>query len=136
MSIEQLTKSELIKEVRKLTQDIKILEAENKSLNDLTNKTAKAVVEATEETRVESENELKDLPYLAISILKKNANSHRVLQVRFDLDGNAKVDFSKDQVLKEGYRASYEAARLMETVVAIQEEPKITTPVNKVGVSE
>jgi len=134
MSIEQMNKSDLIKEVRKLTQDIKILEAENKGLSDLTNKTVKAIVEATEEVRVETENELKELPYLAISILKKNANSHRVLQVRFDLEGNAKVDFSKDQVLKEGYRASYEAARLMETIVAIQEEPKITTPVNKVEV--
>ncbi len=124
MSIEQMDKKELVKEVRRLTQELKLLEADNKSLTDLNNKTVKAIVEATEEVKNDTKLELESLPYLAVSMIKKNINSHRVIQVRFDLNGNAKVDFSKDQILKEGYRASYEAAKLMETIVAVQEEPK------------
>lgn len=124
MSIEQMNKSELVKEVRRLTQENKLLEAENRDLSKATNSAVESVLAATEELVEATKVELDRLPYLAVSIIKKDNKNHRVIQVRFDLDGNAKVDFSKDQVLKEGYRASYEAARLMETVVAIQEEPK------------
>jgi DNA-directed RNA polymerase specialized sigma54-like protein len=125
MSIEQMNKSELVKEVRRLTQENKLLEAENKDLANATNSAVESVLATTEELVAATKVELDSLPYLAVSIIKKDNNNHRVLQIRFDLDGNAKVDFSKDKVLKEGYRASYEAAKLMETIVAIQEEPKV-----------
>jgi hypothetical protein len=119
MSIESLTKADLIKEVRKLTQENKILEA---SLTEL-NASIKVTENATVEANTTSEEVIKELPYLAVSIVKKDHNTHRVIQVRFDLEGNAKVDFSKEKVQKEGYRAGYEAAKLMETIVANQEEP-------------
>lgn len=125
MSIEQMNKNDLVKEVRRLTQENKLLEAENKDLIKATNSAVESVLATTEELVAATKVELDSLPFLAVSIVKKDNKNHRVLQVRFDLDGNAKVDFSKDQILKEGYRASYEAAKLMETIVAIQEEPKV-----------
>jgi hypothetical protein len=123
MSIESLTKPELVKEVRRLTQELKLSEA---SIAELTASTQVAE-KAVEEAITASNDTVKDLPYLAISIVKKSSDQHRIIQVRFNLDGNARVDFSKEKVEKEGYRAGYEAAKLMETVVANQEEPKIDT---------
>lgn len=120
MSIDLMKKDDLLKEVRRLTQELKLKDAEIDSLLRLSEEAQKA----TEMSNKESNDVLSMLPYLAVSIVKRSSNQHRVIQVRFDLDGNAKVDFSKEKVEKEGYRAGYEAAKLMETIVAIQEEPK------------
>lgn len=125
MSIEAMNKNELVKEVRRLTQENKLLEA---SLSEITTS-----ADTTEKAAVEANNDVKSLPYLAVSIVKKDSNNHRVVQVRFDLNGNAKVDFSKEKIEKEGYRAGYEAAKLMETIVANQEEPKTETSVENVS---
>lgn len=116
MSIEAMSKVELVKEVRRLTQENKLLEASIASTDNVGN-TLNG--DNTDDRDVSTE-----LPYLAVSIVKKDHNTHRVIQVRFDLNGNAKVDFSKEKIEKEGYRAGYEAAKLMETIVANQEEPK------------
>jgi DNA integrity scanning protein DisA with diadenylate cyclase activity len=119
MSIESLNKNELVKEVRKLTQENKLLEA---SLSELTT-SIDTVGNSLNGDNNDDVAVSKELPYLAVSIVKQSSDKHRVIQVRFDLDGNAKVDFSKEKVEKEGYRAGYEAAKLMETIVANQEEP-------------
>lgn len=121
MTIETMKKEELVKEVRRLTQELKLKDTEIESLMKLSQEAEKAVETANKG----SQDKLKDLPYMAVSIIKKSPKQHRVIQVRFDLKGNASVDFSKEKVEKEGYRAGYEAAKLMETIVAIQEEPKV-----------
>jgi nucleotide-binding universal stress UspA family protein len=118
MSIESLNKNELVKEVRRLTQELKLSEATIAELTVSTDIAEKAVEEAI----MLSDEIVGELPYLAVSIVKKSSDQHRIIQVRFDLDGNAKVDFAKERVEKEGYRAGYEAAKLMETIVANQEE--------------
>lgn len=118
MSIELLKKDELIKQVRSLTQELKLSEARVAELESASNVAEKAAVEAN----TESEGNVAALPYLAVSIIKRSANEHRVIQIRFDLDGNTVIDSAKEQIVKEGYRAGYEAARLMETIVANQEE--------------
>lgn len=118
MSIEALTKPELVKQLRNLTQELKLSEARVAELESATQVVEKAAIEAN----MDSQNNVDSLPYLAVSIIKRSSNEHRVIQVRFDLDGNAVVDSAKEQVVKEGYRAGYEAAKLMETIVANQEE--------------
>lgn len=118
MSIETLTKPELIKQVRSLTQELKLSEARVAELETLSKVVEKAAVEANNE----SQDNVASLPYLAVSIIKRSANEHRVIQIRFDLAGNAVIDSAKEQIVKEGYRAGYEAAKLMETIVANQEE--------------
>lgn len=129
MSIESLNKAELVKEVRRLTQENKLLEA---SITELTTSNV-SPPDGSQNDSDEANTASSELPYLAVSIVKKSANEHRIIQVRFDLDGNAKVDFAKEKVEKEGYRAGYEAAKLMETVVANQEEPKVETIVENVS---
>ena len=125
MSIEAMSKAELVKEVRRLTQENKLLEASIVSTDNVGN--------SLNGDNTDDKDVSKELPYLAVSIVKKDHNNHRVIQVRFDLDGNAKVDFSKEKLEKEGYRAGYEAAKLMETIVANQEEPKAETIVENVS---
>ena len=118
MSIESLTKPELVKQVRNLTQELKLSEARVAELESASQVAEKSAVEAN----TESEGNVAALPYLAVSIIKKSDNEHRVIQIRFDLAGNAVIDSAKEKVVKEGYRAGYEAAKLMETIVANQEE--------------
>lgn len=123
MSIELLKKDELIKQVRSLTQELKLSEARVAELESLSKVAEKAAVEANNE----SQSNVTSLPYLAVSIIKRSANEHRVIQIRYDLEGNAVIDSAKEQIVKEGYRAGYEAAKLMETIVANQEEPRMET---------
>ena len=118
MSIEALTKPELVKQLRNLTQELKLSEARVVELESASNVAEKAAVEAD----IESQSTVDSLPYLAVSIIKRSSSEHRVIQIRFDLFGNAVIDSGKEQVVKEGYRAGYEAAKLMETIVANQEE--------------
>lgn len=118
MSIEALKKDELIKQVRSLTQELKLSEARVAELESASNVAEKAAVEAN----TESQSTVAALPYLAVSIIKRSDSEHRVLQIRFDLAGNAVIDSANEKVVKEGYRAGYEAAKLMETIVANQEE--------------
>ena len=118
MSIETLKKDDLVKKVRELTQELKLSEARVAELESASNVAEKATVEAN----TESQNTVDSLPYLAVSIIKKSDNEHRVIQIRFDLEGNAVIDSANEKVVKEGYRAGYEAAKLMETIVANQEE--------------
>ena len=120
MSIELLKKDELVKKVRELTQELKLSEARVVELESLSKVAEKAAVEANNE----SQSNVASLPYLAVSIIKISANEHRVIQIRYDLNGNAVIDNASEKIVKEGYRASYEAAKLMETIVANQEEPK------------
>lgn len=118
MSIEALKKDDLVKKVRELTQELKLSEARVAELESASNVAEKAAVEAN----TESHSTVAALPYLAVSIIKRSANEHRVIQIRYDLEGNAVIDTEKEMIVKEGYRAGYEAARLMETIVANQEE--------------
>lgn len=121
MSIELLKKDELIKQVRSLTQELKLSEARVAELESLSKVVEKAAVEANNE----SQSNVASLPYLAVSIIKRSANEHRVIQIRYDLEGNAVIDNANEKIVKEGYRAGYEAAKLMETIVANQEEPRM-----------
>lgn len=118
MSIEALKKDDLVRKVRELTQELKLSEARVAELESATQVAEKSAVEAN----TESQCTVAALPYLAVSIIKRSDNEHRVLQIRFDLNGNAVIDSANEKVVKEGYRAGYEAAKLMETIVANQEE--------------
>ncbi len=118
MTIEAMNKPELVKEVRRLTQDLKISNARVKVLEEEVNSINKS--ESTEQS-VKTE-ELKALPFVAVSIVKAKEGGFKLVQVRFNLNGEAIVDKKKEKNIVENYQASFAAAKLIATVIEKQEE--------------
>lgn len=120
MALEQEKKEDLIKIAREAQQNLKLANARISELEEVIANGEASANEASEQVKAK----LNDLPYIAVSTIKVNKNFHRVIQVRFDLNGNAAVDQSAEKTTVEGYRASYEAAKILETIIVKQQESK------------
>lgn len=104
MSLEQMNKSELVKQLRESIQANKELESRIKEL---------------EEDKVSGNvaNEL-ILPYKAVSLLRGGGKFY-IVKLAYDIKGNAKV-VSKEEKSKD-YSAYYDAERFLNTDIDRQE---------------
>lgn len=118
MTIEAMNKPDLVKEVRRLTQDLKISNARVKALEEsvVSDTSVKAQEQAVKSSELEA------LPFVAVSIVKGKEGKFKLVQVRFNLDGEAIVDQRKEKLITENYQASFAAAKLIATVIEKQEE--------------
>lgn len=106
MSLEQLTKPELVKTARTLTQENKELVARVKELEQ---EVANRISQVEDLNRPKEET--RDFPLRAIAIYKEGRNSH-IATVVFNLDsGEAKVE--KTVNYGDEYKASYEGSKLL-----------------------
>lgn len=107
MSLESMKKDDLVKMVRGLTQDVKILEQQVKELSEK---------ESPQELGSLKEREL---PFMAVGTVIVDKNRTVLVKVMFDNEGNAKalVDEVKPT---QTYKAQYEAEKLLNTRIAKQ----------------
>jgi len=106
MSLEQLTKNELVKQLRESQQANKALQAK---LNELEN-----IGNTTNEVSTE-------LPYLGVSQFREaNGAGGYIVKLSFDLDGRCKI-LSKEYK-NESYKVNWEAVKFLEEKIEKQTE--------------
>lgn len=116
MSLEQLKKDDLVKELRTAQQ-------ENKSLQTEVEQLKKQVSELSEQkdNAGNTDQEVGELPYLAVSQFREAVGKGgRVIRLRFDLQGNAKI--VSNDYFNENYKVNWEAVKILETEVENQKE--------------
>jgi hypothetical protein len=105
MSLEEMTKPELVKRARSVEQELKLVTRELEEL--------KAKVESSTKATDDAE-----LPYKAFSMITFTNTLSKVVPITFDLKGNAKVHLEDIKVSN----APYKAAHLMNKLVTLEVE--------------
>lgn len=116
MSLEQLTKPELVKELREANQNNKALQTEVEQLK-------KQVAELSDQKDNvgNSEQEASQLPYLAVSQFREaGGNGGRVIKLRFNLQGDAEI--ISNEKYSADYKVNFEAVKILETEIEKQIE--------------
>lgn len=102
MSLEQMNKPELVKLARSTQQELKEV---NQTLEDL-----KKELEELKKEKVQVESEL-NLPFTAVATIPNGKiRLSRLIQIKFDLEGNSKVELDKEM---PDHQASFKAEEIL-----------------------